>query len=271
MSTLLRPYRFVNLLSLDVVAGSIVSALFFARLFDVIVRPIGLVALGLTVWIIYTADHLRDAKKIVGEASTERHRFHQMNFKTLLILTAIAVGLDIVAILFIKQQVLEWGVALSFVVFAYWIAQGSLKFLKEIFIAILYTCGVLLLSVPVSEVKLNVAHYMLITQFGTTALANLIMFSWFDRERDEQDKRHSFVTKAGEPATKLLIWSLLATTLVLTLVQWIIGVLIIPSLIVGAMSLGLLIIFVFSGAFENEDYYRILGDAIFFLPVLYLL
>jgi hypothetical protein len=50
--------------------------------------------------------------------------------------------------------------------------------------------------------KLNVAHYLLITQFCTTALANLIMFSWFDRERDEQDKRHSFVTKAGTPATK---------------------------------------------------------------------
>ena len=271
MSALLRSYRFFNLLSLDVVTGAIVSALFFARVFSVAIRPVGLIALGLTVWIIYTADHLRDAKKIEGQASTERHRFHQVNFKTLVILTGIAGALDIVAILFIKQQVLEWGVALSFVVFAYWIGQGSLKFLKEIFIAILYTCGVLLLSVPVSGTKLHVIHYMLIAQFTTTALANLIMFSWFDRARDEQDKRHSFVTKAGTPATKFLIWSLLTIALILTLIQCILGILIVPAVIVGAMSVGLLLIFVFSRQLEGNDLYRMLGDGVFFLPALYLL
>jgi 4-hydroxybenzoate polyprenyltransferase len=271
MSTLVRVYRLLNLLSLDVVAGAVVSALFFARVFQVEVRPVGLIALGLTVWIIYTADHLRDVSKIAGKASTERHRFHQVHYKKLMSLTIITLGLNVVVILFLKPQVLEWGVALSLVVFAYMIAQGSLKFLKEIFIAVLYTCGVLLLSVPVTNVKLNTVHYMLIVQFGVTALANLIMFSWFDREFDQQDKRHSFVTKTGEQATRLVIWFLLVLQLIMTLIQWIDGTLLLPSLIVGCMGICLLLIFIYRAQLEKNDYYRVLGDAVFFLPATYLL
>jgi len=272
MSALVRAYRLFNILSLDVVAGAVVSALFFARVFHVEVRLVGLIALGLTVWIIYTADHLRDAIKIVGEASTERHRFHQVHYRTLMFLTIIALSLNVVAILFLKPQVLEWGVVLSFVVFAYMVAQGSLKFLKEIFIAILYTCGVLLLSVPVTSVKLSPVHHMLIIQFGVTALANLIMFSWFDREFDQQDKRHSFVTKTGEQVTRMVIWFLLILQPIMTLIQWITdGTLLIPSLIVGCMGVCLLLIFIYRVQLQRNDYYRVLGDAVFFLPATYLL
>jgi len=272
MSSIIRLYRVFNLLSLDVVAGAVVSALFFARVFQVGVRPIGLIALGLTVWIIYTTDHLRDVSKVIGTASTERHRFHQVHYKKLIVLTIIAIGLTIVAILFIKQQVLEWGIALSLVVVAYIIAQRSLKFLKEIFIAILYTCGVLLLSVPVSNVPLTTVHYMLIFQFGITALANLIMFSWFDRELDQIDKRYSFVTKTGEPGTRLVIWLLLVLQLAMTVViQWIDGTLTVPSLVVGLMGVALLLIFIFREPLEKNEYYRVLGDAVFFLPATYLL
>jgi len=271
MSSIIRVYRVFNLLSLDVVGGAVVSALFFARLFYVNVRPIGLIALGLTVWIIYTTDHIRDVSKVVGTASTERHRFHQVHYKKLIILTIIAIGLTIGAILFIKQQVLEWGIALSLVVVAYIIAQRSLKFLKEIFIAILYTCGVLLLSIPVSNVPLTTVHYMLIFQFGITALANLIMFSWFDRELDQIDKRYSFVTKTGEPGTRLVIWLLLVLQLTMTVIQWIVGSLTVPSLIVGLMGLSLLLIFIFREPLEKNECYRLLGDAVFFLPATYLL
>ena len=271
MSSLERVYRLLNLLSLDVVAGAVMSALFFASVFQVEVRPVGLIALGLTVWIIYTADHLRDVSKIAVTASTERHRFHQVHYKKLMVLALIALGLNVVVIIFLKPQVLEWGVALSLVVFAYMIAQGSLKFLKEIFIAVLYTCGVLLLSVPVTSVKLGTLHYMLIIQFGVTALANLIMFSWFDREFDQQDKRYSFVTKTGEPATRFVIWLLLILQLIMAFIQWIDGTLLIPALIVGCMGVCLLLIFIYRAQLEKNDYYRVLGDAVFFLPSTYLL
>ena len=189
----------------------------------------------------------------------------------MIILTIAAVGLDVIAVVFIKQQVLAWGVALSLVVFAYMFVQGSLKFLKETFIAILYTCGVLLLSIPVSSIELSSAHYVLIIQFLATALANLLMFSWFDRDLDQQDKRYSFVTKAGEGTTRAVLWFLLILILTLTLIQCIKEVLLVPSLIVGAMGLILAVIFIFRESLAKNDYYRLLGDAVFFLPSIYLL
>ena len=60
----LRFYQYINILSLDIAAGAVISAVFFAQIFNVQIKPYGLLALGLTVWIIYTVDHLRDAKKI---------------------------------------------------------------------------------------------------------------------------------------------------------------------------------------------------------------
>jgi hypothetical protein len=271
MSSLMRIYRLMNLLSLDVVAGAVVCALFFSRVFEVSVRPFGLIALALTVWIIYTADHLRDARKITGKASTERHRFHQVHYRKLIILTTVALCLDVIAILFIKQQVLQWGVALSLVVFAYLLVQGFLKFLKELFIAILYTCGILLLSLPVSSLKFGPPYYLLVVQFFIAALANLLMFSWFDREFDQQDKRYSFVTKTGEVTTRAIVWFLLLLLLALTLIQSLNGTLLIPSLIIGCMGLMLLMIFLYRESLANMDRFRLLGDAVFLVPVIYLL
>lgn len=271
MPSPLRIYRIINLLSLDVVVGAVISALFFARVFEVGVRPFGLIALGLTVWIIYTTDHLGDAKKIQGRASTERHRFHQIHYHTLIILTAAALFLDVVAILFIKQQVFQWGVALSLIVVAYLFVHSTLKFLKEIFIALLYTCGVLLLSIPVTSMKLGTPHYLLVIQFFVAALTNLVMFSWFDRELDERDKRYSFVTKAGELNTRRVVWLLLFVLLAITLMQCFIGELLVPALIPGCMGLLLSVIFFYKEAFANQDYYRLFGDAVFFMPALYLL
>jgi hypothetical protein len=270
MSAFVRLYRLLNLLSIDVVGGALICAVFFADILHVSTRSYGLLALGLTVWIIYTADHLRDAREISGRASTERHRFHQVHQKELIVLLGLAILIDGVTIFFIKQQVLEWGIVLSLVVFAYLFVQGWLKFLKELFIAVLYTCGILLLSVPVSNITLNTFHYLLVLQFGLIALTNLLMFSWFDRDLDQQEGQNSFVTLAGEKTTRLVIWSLLTTQLLLTAIQGLIGMLLIPSLILGVMGLVLFIIFFFRSTLAWNDRYRLLGDAVFFLPIIYL-
>ena len=74
---LVRLYRILNTLSLDVSIGAVISAMFFAEVLQVKILPYGLATLALTVWIIYTIDHLRDARAIGTKASTARHLFHQ--------------------------------------------------------------------------------------------------------------------------------------------------------------------------------------------------
>ena len=61
----MRFYRFLNLISMDVAAGAMVCAAFFAPIFKMELRTDTLVSLGISVWIIYSADHLLDAYKLM--------------------------------------------------------------------------------------------------------------------------------------------------------------------------------------------------------------
>ena len=81
-------FRFINNLSLDLVAATCICSLFLARVLDQPLPPAVVLALALAVWAIYTADHLLDAWLIPHPASTERHAFHQRHFGVLCLLLA---------------------------------------------------------------------------------------------------------------------------------------------------------------------------------------
>ena len=263
-------YRLLNTLSLDVVAGAMVCALYFGRIFHVSIGSAALTALLLTVWIIYTADHLRDARRIQGPASTARHRFHQRHFKTILIVLVVMTIFDAVTLFFLDPRTLKWGALLMAVVIIYLISHHYLKYLKEIFIAVMYTCGIILPSWSIADAALGSEHAVLILQFVILALINLLLFSWFDRKVDKQDNQHSFVTIVGDHRTTNVIWFLIGMEIFLTIVQIRAGVLEVPALLFGCMSLALLLILGFRHKLAENDYYRLLGDAVFIIPALYL-
>jgi 4-hydroxybenzoate polyprenyltransferase len=271
MRNVLAAYRFLNILSLDVAAGAVICASFFARLIDVKILPQGLWSLGLTVWIIYTTDHLLDAKKLDREASTSRHRFHQRHFSSILLFLCAAVLIDITQVYFIRSIVFTAGLGLAFLVLIYFLVQQRIGFLKELLGALLYTAGILL--VPMS-IKTQVPSWvaLLIIQFGITAWVNLLLFSWIDQEKDEKDKHHSFSTAFGHKAAKLILGLLFLANGVLSIAQvilfhsnlW-------AQVTLIAMNVFLLVIFFRKEFFERNDRYRLLGDAVFLMPLVFLL
>jgi hypothetical protein len=271
MRTGLRFYQYINILSLDIAAGAVISAQFFAKIFNVQIKPYGLVALGLTVWIIYTVDHLRDAKKIKHSASTKRHRFHQQYFYTLIVFVSIAILLDVVTIFFIRRPVFEWGLILSAIVMIYLIVQQYLRFLKEFFIASLYTWGVLLLSITITTSTLDRAHGLLIIQFGLIAWTNLVLFSWFDHVFDQRDKQNSLVTILGKRTTIFFLYGLFGVNFLITLVQLVLFTTTAPVLILCLMNIILFLIFTLRVPLAKNDLYRLIGDAVFFVPALLLI
>lgn len=269
MRQIFNVYRLLNILSADVAIGAVISALFFARLLAVSVRPYGLLALGLTVWIIYTADHLNDAKHINKIASSVRHRFHQRNFKVLFICMVLAILADAVIVFYIRPAVLSRGVVLAVVVFVYLIMQRQLKAFKELFVAFLYTCGVLVPSVSLTVLPLDKQHLMVISQFFIIALINLLMFSAFDKDTDKADEQHSFVTVLGENLTSLCIYGLGVINLLSAIFLLVAGydykAVITLSLMTGLQ----LLIFSFHNLFRRDNTYRLLGDAMFLIPIVY--
>jgi 4-hydroxybenzoate polyprenyltransferase len=266
MRYLLRLYRLFNLLSIDVAVGSVCSALFFAKILQVHILSFGLMALGLSVWIIYTADHLLDAMKIKLPAATARHRFHQQNFKTLLFTLILAMIINGIIILFIRHRVLVAGLYIAAIVGIYFLINRYLKFMKEIFIAIVYTLGVLLPSISVTQQPVQEWPWLIILSFFITALINLILFSWFDHERDLRDGNISFVTVLGERTSRTVITLLFLVVMVLVAIS-----VSVAGLVILLMNALLLITFIFYRYFSMHDRFRILGDFVFTLPLVYLL
>lgn len=271
MKQLIRFYRLLNILSIDVALGAVCCAAWFAVLFNVHLKPYALIALGLTVWIIYTVDHLLDARKIKGPASTERHRFHQQNFKFLLVVLLLAVLTDLLFVFLVRKAIFQWGLVLATAMVIYFFVQQRLKYLKEFIVALLFSCGVLLPSWSLAQHQPGGSLALVIIQFMLTALLNLLLFSWFDRHHDSRDRRESFVTFIGEGRTKTILWVIFATNYVLMAVS----ILYAPSVfdkVIVIFSMNTILAFVFIQAhwFEMNDRFRLVGDSIFLLPVVYL-
>jgi 4-hydroxybenzoate polyprenyltransferase len=269
MKQLNKIYQLINILSLDVVAGAVICSMFFARVLATEICPAALITLALTVWIIYTIDHLRDAMLIPAPAETDRHRFHQEYFRTILVALVMAMITDFVVVWFVPSTIMRFGIILGVIVLVYLILQRYLKFLKEFFVACLYTMGVLLPSIATLPGHLHPFHFVLVAKFFITALMNLLLFSLFDHTQDRKQQQHSFVTWFGASSTRAGILFLglfnILSGIWLWSFDWRVTVIFI------SMNSMLLAILVLQRHFMSNNYYRMFGDAIFFIPLFYLL
>ena len=262
-------YQHINILSLDVVAGSVVSALFFARLLEVTPGSLAFLCLALTVWIIYTVDHLRDARDISSPASTDRHRFHQIHFNVILIILITTIVANSIILFFLPPDIIRSGVALGFVVLLYLVFQRYLKFLKEVFVACLYTAGVALPSLSLFPGLLLPEHYVIIAKFAITALMNLLLFSLFDLEVDRDQEQHSFVTWFGPVATHYAILFLGLLNIISGFSLWNFDMPV--AWIFITMNVLLIAVLFLKRQLVRDNYYRMVGDAVFLIPVFYVL
>jgi hypothetical protein len=164
-----------------------------------------------------------------------------------------------------------WGLGLLGVVGLYLILQGRIYFLKEVTVAVLYTAGIILPSIAVTPVVLTAVHVVLIIQFVAIALLNLLIFSWFDRDKDLKDDQYSFVTKFGAERTRKLIWGFSTVLVVINIVQLTLCGGCVIAWVPFIMTAILIMIFFRSDLFSSNDAYRIVGDAIFFIPIIALI
>ena len=262
-------YRIVNTLSLDVALGAMICSVFFAKIFHANVFPQAIAALGMAVWIIYTTDHLIDAKKLSHPASTFRHQFHQQHFRLLSITLVIAICLGFTLILFIRKQLFLNGILFASFTFLYILINRWLLYLKELTGAVLYCGGVLLPSISAHQKIFSLVDYLIMTQFFLLALINLILFSCMDRERDQQDSHNSIILKIGRDKSEYILRILFV--FLFCLIVFTFSSIQFVSLIFLSMAVILLSIFLKPKYFRDEYSFRFIGDAIFFFPITYII
>ena len=267
MWQLLKWYRWVDILSLDVAAGAVICAYYFSTISSVELSPIVLSILGLSVWIIYTADHLKDASRIKNEATTLRHKFHQQHFKFLFISIIIAGMVILILVLNLDKHTVLWGLKLSVIVLLYLATNHYLSYTKEIVGGLLYCVGVLLPTFSQLDSPWILLGRYEVVIFGLLVFINLFLFSAYELDEDKQDDHKSFAQRFGKSITVIIVKTMLSIVSIILLISW--GHIGFQSRIIfSLMILVLLAVTILPKTFERNDLYRYWGDLIFLFPAL---
>jgi hypothetical protein len=258
-------YRFFNLISLDVVLGAVCCSLFFSKILQQPLRPLPLAILALTVWCVYTFDHLRDGIRLNRQPSALRHGFHRSHFSILKTLLGIGTLANLLLAIFLPVPILATGFIIGALVGLYLLLHHRMRWAKEIFISILYTVGILAPFLPYESI--DSSEFCLILCFVMIAFLNLVIFSWFDHDKDMRDGHNSIATILGKRRCSYVVWIVFIGISALLLQQ---GVSL-STLILFGMALAHILIFAFHQFFAFDDRFRLVGEAIFYLPAIYLL
>ena len=265
----MRPYHFINLLSIDVALGAVISAAFFGRILHVTLLPQGLVLLGVAVWLIYTADHLLDAWSMRETAISERHRYHQQNFVTILVIFAIISVVALGLVFAIRIQLITGGIMFSLFVITYLLVSRWLKYFKELAGSLLYTGGVMLPAWTLHNQPLTNHQVTLIVIFALIVLSNMLIFARFSIEEDILNRQKSLATIMGIRSMNTMI-SIVCIACFSVMIFEVTQQISIELLMLFIMESILLVIFLVR-YFRYNDRYRIYGDAIFLLPAIILI
>ena len=270
--------RIISLLSIDIVIGTFAMGSMAIYMLDVTMPIFWWIVLPTTVWLIYTVDHLLDAHKAGSTIVSQRHLFHLHHFKKLVpFCMAVAVSICLITMLYFPIQLLITGILIGSICVAYLLYSRFAQiytFPKEFIIAIVYTIGIWFAPLMLS--KFTFVQLLPIMLTFLTALNNIVLFSVVGKLEDLKSGFSSVAITMSE------VWviKLLKISIVFTIIISVAMVFVFQSqiklyhvsIIFGAMNLTLWWILQYRKSLVQYDRYRIIGDAIFILPlILYLI
>lgn len=266
-------------LSLDVTIGAAGGGIMAARILDLPMNWAWYICLPLSVWLIYTLDHLMDAHRLGDAAHTERHLYHHKHFWPLmgvwLILAPIClicalIGLPVEGVYFGLGM---FGLVAGHLLLVKFIGDTTAPWLmKELGVGLIYALGVWGLPLLIKGQGVHLEHIFYVLQFWMLAMVNLLEFSIFEYKTDELDGHTSFVRAIGPEKATRAVWVLLILSLLLGASTLILGGshAVKPQMVYGIMALLLGWIMVDKKRFGQREMYRAVGDAAFLVPYLFL-
>lgn len=275
-SIISRVYRIVRILSLDILAGVFCGYTFARIILDSECPPLTPVILCLTVWLIYTLDHLLDARGLKDKSDKPAYRWHYVNRKILWpILLAAGLANAGLSLVFLSPKILVFGCIMGGMVVLYTLVHqkmmgsGLTYLFKEGWISTIYTAGIWgvpLLSngtAPGIPVVLTIIIYLLLV------LINVLIYSFYDYHTDGQESQQTMATVAGRKTTAHLLRLLILSVLILIMADFMIQddqamwkfyiILLSMAAVLGS-------IIAFPRFFSRNKRYGRLADAVFLVP-----
>ena len=269
--------RLFQALSLDVTGGALAGGVFAVKFLQVKPNPWWWPVLALSVWAVYTADHLVDGYSQKSNAVIFRHRFHYRyrHFFTLAVGVAAIAAVALVWF-FMDRHILLWGLllgvgALVYLLLIAKVYKSGFYFHKEFFIGLFYVAGIWLAPVFWYGAPLTTVQMVTLLIFVLLVWAEGLLVSAFELQDDRAESMGSFATFYGVKSTRKFALGLLLVVLLS------LGVLLFtrPALRTGFLLLmamdGLLIgLTAFEKSFRKNRLYRFWGEFTFWLPFLLL-
>lgn len=261
--------------SMDVVMGALASGYFAVKLLYVSVNPYWWLVLALSVWAVYTGDHLLDGFFQKQAATMFRHRMHYRHRYLFIVALLSAAFTSVVLVwIFMDRFILFGGIvmgvaALVYLTFIYFGRKKNFYFHKELFISIFYVSGVWLAPVVWYGKPLSIPAITSMFIYFLLAWAEGLMMAYYEQVNDRGDRSQSFCTFYGVSVTRNLTGILLMSGMLLSLTM----VFFAPALkkeffLLIIMSSSLMLLLFFPVFFQKNERYRLLGEMTFWLPLL---
>lgn len=270
MSFLKSIFLIARWLSLDVVAGGVIFSFAIGRVSSIELHWSIPTALGCCIWLIYTLDHLIDGNTLERDPTMDRHAFHRKYRKSIFVVFVLVASFGLRLLFFLPYQTLIYGCVLLGLVGLYFLSIWLFKiyFAKELFIAVLYTCGIFLGTLSLNP-ELDMVACLFFIHTALMASINLLLFSFYEVAHDAQDGHRSWATHFGVVKTLNHLFILLVTLALLIGVTFMMNIstdqLILLMIFMG-MSIILTAIFIAPQWFKKKERYRWIGDLVFLLP-----
>jgi 4-hydroxybenzoate polyprenyltransferase len=263
-----------NNLSLNITLSCGFCAFLFSKYLYVDLPWVHYAILAISVWLIYTYDHLSDTMEM-DYSDTNRYQFHIKYRDIIKILFWLAMATGAGLLIFLPIKTIYAGLVLSAFIVLYFILlgkNGHVKKYKEFFAAGAVTAGiggVITLSLIPSFYWISIP---MLLAFFIICLQNLALFTYFDREQDKKLGFATWITKLEEAKFNNFMMALFLIGFMSNAALLFFGIhTLMLFVVLCAMELVLLVIFLQKDKFAEKENYRFWGDFIFFFPALLLL
>jgi 4-hydroxybenzoate polyprenyltransferase len=274
-----RIFYFIRLFSLDIIAGALASLVFSSSVMGIDLPRTYYTILALTVWLIYTADHLMDGAKTRGKSASDTHNFfYKFKVPVILLFLMVLVFTFRLAMYRLDEKIIEFGMTPAITVIIYLLLNryygNAYKwfFIKELWIALIYTLAIWGGPVIYAGDVINYPQMMMITSFGLIIFSNVLIYSVYEYKSDTQDNNKSFVRDFGlRAAVNTVVYSLAIAILIALSAFLFPGINFIQCIPVILISALMLMIISFPGVFSVKKIYGIIADLslLLFLLTLY--
>jgi 4-hydroxybenzoate polyprenyltransferase len=274
-------YRRIQFLSLDIVLGALASSFLAAGVFNSTPDWAWWLSLAMTVWILYTGDHILDAWKHRKRPQREMHTFIFRNRRNLLWFLGVATVVDLLLVFnLLDTEYLKYGMVLAGLVLLFYATRHLFRrnrifFIPgEIFVLLLYMAGTWLGPFVSRSEPVYSTQALIALMFALVLLMNLGIISLYDIHIDSRLGIVTLAQTLGQKATRnLLVGAGMAVYLLAVLQLMVFGMdrLFRFPLILSAMATLLLMVLLMPSYFRKNDYYRWAADGVLYLGFLALL